>query len=155
MSQQTPHGNIDQSYLGRKNDYLYRVSTKSLIRNEAGLVLVVKELGRAWWDLPGGGMDHDETIKSALSRELYEEVCLEGDFAYKIIAVDEPAYLPNANVFQVRLIFEVFPERLPSKAGADADEIAYIHPEAFKDASNEVEKKIYEYVIEASFKESS
>lgn len=69
-----PHGIIDQSELGRKTDYLYRVSIKGLIRNSKDEVLVVKEAGRTWWDLPGGGMDHDEDIKSALAREMHEEV---------------------------------------------------------------------------------
>lgn len=58
----TPHGNINQSALGRKNDYLYRLSLKGLVVNDNGEVLVVKETGRTWWDLLGGGMDHGETI---------------------------------------------------------------------------------------------
>ena len=40
-----------------KRDYLYRVSIKALIYNDAGQILVVKEDGRPLWDLPGGGMD--------------------------------------------------------------------------------------------------
>ena len=78
-----PHGIIDQSELGRKTDYLYRVSIKGLIRDTNGQVLVVKETGRTWWDLPGGGMDHDESIKSALAREMHEEVGLTGVLVIK------------------------------------------------------------------------
>ena len=63
----------------RRTDYLYRISLKGLIRNDAGEVLVVKEAGRDWWDLPGGGMDHGEDIKFALAREMKEEVNMEGD----------------------------------------------------------------------------
>ncbi|OYX43795.1 hypothetical protein B7Y94_01085 [Candidatus Saccharibacteria bacterium 32-49-12] len=140
-----PHGIIDQSELGRKNDYLYRVSIKGLIRNPDGKVLVVKEAGRTWWDLPGGGMDHDENIKSALAREMHEEVGLIGNFTYKVIAVDNPGFLSHENVWQLRLIFEVVPETLPSEAGNDADEIHYINPSELKDSEHSAERSVFEY----------
>lgn len=140
-----PHGIIDQSELGRKTDYLYRVSIKGLIRNTDGHVLVVKEAGRTWWDLPGGGMDHDESIKSALAREMYEEVGLTGDFSYKVIAVDNPGFLSHANVWQLRLIFEVVPEIFPTEAGNDADEIRYINPSELRDSEHSAERSVFEY----------
>lgn len=140
-----PHGIIDQSELGRKTDYLYRVSIKGLIRNTEGQVLVVKEAGRTWWDLPGGGMDHDESIKSALAREMHEEVGLTGDFSYKVIAVDNPGFLSHANVWQLRLIFEVVPEIFPTEAGNDADEIRYINPSELRDSEHSAERSVFEY----------
>lgn len=139
------HGIIDQSELGRKNDYLYRVSIKGLIRNEKGEVLVVKESGRTWWDLPGGGMDHDESIKSALAREMHEEVGLSGDFTYKVIAVENPGFLTHANVWQLRLIFEVMPDILPSEAGDDADEINFINPAELNNSEHSAERSVYKY----------
>ena len=140
-----PHGIIDQSELGRKTDYLYRVSIKGLIRNTDGQVLVVKEAGRTWWDLPGGGMDHDESIKSALAREMHEEVGLTGDFSYKVITVDNPGFLSHANVWQLRLIFEVVPETFPTEAGNDADEIRYINPSELRDSEHSAERSVFEY----------
>ena len=140
-----PHGIIDQSELGRKTDYLYRVSIKGLIRNTDGQVLVVKEAGRTWWDLPGGGMDHDESIKSALAREMYEEVGLTGDFTYRVIAVDNPGFLSHANVWQLRLIFEVVPETFPTEAGNDADEIRYMNPSELRDSEHSAERSVFEY----------
>ena len=140
-----PHGAIDQSMHNRKNDYLYRVSMKSVITNQKGEVLVVKESGRTWWDLPGGGMDHGENIKSAIARELKEEVGLVGNFTHNIIDVEDPVHLNNANVLQVRLIFSVLPEVLPIKPGDEADEIMYIRPEELKDSDNSIERKVYEY----------
>ena len=86
MNDQVIHGVIDQSHLNRKTDYLFRISIKGLIVNDRGEVFVVKETGRTWWDLPGGGMDHGEDIQKALSREMYEEVRLEGEFGYRVIA---------------------------------------------------------------------
>lgn len=64
---------------------------RSLMKNDAGEVLVVKESGRTWWDLPGGGMDRNESIKGAIARELHEEVGFTGNFSYQVIAVEEPA----------------------------------------------------------------
>lgn len=145
MRNKHPHGLIDQSALGRKDDYLYRVSIKGLIMNNKGEVLVVKEAGRTWWDLPGGGMDHEEDIKTAIARELKEEVNLEGEFTYRVIDVDNPIYLENANVYQVRLIFQVVPEIMQFSAGVDADEISYMNIDALKNSDNPVERKVYEY----------
>lgn len=56
------------------NDSLYRISLKCLIKNNDGKILVVKESGREFWDLPGGGVEYGEGILSAVARELKEEV---------------------------------------------------------------------------------
>lgn len=57
------HGVIKHPNSPRPTDYLFRVSLKCVIRNDAGEVLAVKEVGRDFWDLPGGGMDHGESIQ--------------------------------------------------------------------------------------------
>ncbi len=143
--QKIQHGVIDQSASNRKTDYLYRVSVKALIRDSEGKVLVVKEDGKSWWDLPGGGMDHGDDIGPAIKRELQEEIGLSSEFQYRIIAVEDPAHLEFAGLLQVRIIFEVVPELLPSEQGTDADAMEYIDPDVFKDSKNPIEKKIYEY----------
>ena len=56
-----------------KNAY-YRVSVKAKIKQN-NKILLVKEAGKKW-DLPGGGLEHDETIEEALKRELKEEIGL-------------------------------------------------------------------------------
>ncbi|MBP9667651.1 NUDIX hydrolase [Candidatus Saccharibacteria bacterium] len=146
-SSKFPHGVIDQHHLNRKNDYLFRISMKSLIKDESGKVLVVKESGRTWWDLPGGGMDHDESIKDAVARELHEEVGLTGDFTYKVIHVEEPSFLEHANVWQVCMIFQVKPENMIFVAGEDGDETLFIDPEDLKSSDSLVERKVYEYSL--------
>lgn len=145
MTKQNSLGVIDQKKVNRRIDYLYRISLKNLIRNEKGEVLVVKETGRDWWDLPGGGMDHGEDLEASIAREMKEEVNLEGPFTNKIISIDEPAYLQAHNFWQVRLIFELKPEHMKFSPGEDGDEVEFIDPINFKDSSSEVERRIYKY----------
>lgn len=144
MSEQNSLGTIDHT-TGRKTDYLYRVSMKGLVRNENGEVLVVKETGRDWWDLPGGGMDHGEDIKQAIAREMKEEVNLVGDFTSNIISVDDPSFLEKHNMWQVRLIYVIVPKNPTFSPGEDADEVAFINPELFKSSEKEAERRIYTY----------
>lgn len=129
---------------GRK-DYLFRVSLKSVIFNEAGDVLVVKENGRDWWDIPGGGIDHGESVEEALARELREEVSLVGDFAYEAILTEDPKYLSNHNLYQMRIIFLVKPTLLKFVPGDDSDEAMFIDPIKFKESELITERKVYEY----------
>ena len=150
MSEQSSLGIITHDVSQRKTDYLYRISIKSLIKDAHGKVLVVKETGRDWWDLPGGGMDHGEDITTVIAREMKEEVNLEGEFTYQIISVDEPAYLENHDFWQVRLIFKVHPRNMIFSAGEDGDEIAFIAPEEFQHSSSDTERRIYKYAAIAN-----
>lgn len=140
-----PFGVISHDASTRRDDYLYRISLKCLVRNQNGEVLVVKETGREWWDLPGGGMDHGETIQSAIAREMKEEVNLRGDFTYRIIEVDEPALLQMHNFWQLRLVFEVIPSSMSFSPGEDGDEVMFVHPAIFKDSENKTEQRIFHY----------
>ena len=55
------------------DDCLYRVAIRVLIVQD-DKVLLVKENSDMWWALPGGGVDHDETVESSLVREVEEEL---------------------------------------------------------------------------------
>jgi len=55
------------------DDCLYRVAIRVLIV-QGDKVLLVKEAGDDWWALPGGGVDHGETVESTLVREVEEEL---------------------------------------------------------------------------------
>jgi ADP-ribose pyrophosphatase YjhB (NUDIX family) len=134
-----------EAHSTRPTDFLYRISLKCLVRNHKGEVLVVKERGEDCWDLPGGGMDHGEDFKTAIAREMEEEVSLKGTFTFKIIAVDEPARLREHNFWQVRLIFEVKPHTMLFSAGADSEEIAFMDPRVFRDSMSTVERRIHSF----------
>jgi 8-oxo-dGTP pyrophosphatase MutT (NUDIX family) len=145
MSPEVIFGVVPHQEAKRRTDFLYRISLKCLVINQKGEVLVVKESGRDWWDLPGGGMDHGESIKSAITREVKEEVGLHGDFNYRIIAVEEPALLRPQNFWQMRLIFAVTPHSFALQPADDGDEVAFIDPHVFKKSANKTERLIYDY----------
>lgn len=51
----------------------YRVSVKALIFDGQNRILLFQARdGR--WELPGGGLEHGETLEQGLTRELYEEM---------------------------------------------------------------------------------
>ena len=87
-------------------------------------------------------MDHGEDIKTAIAREMKEEVNLTGDFSYKIVHVDDPAELKNAKVLQVRLIFVIRPEVMEFSPGDDGDEIIFMSLERLK----EIDGPKYDYL---------
>lgn len=126
-----------------QNDHLIRVSLKAVILNQQGQVLVVKESGRDWWDIPGGGIDHGETIREALTRELVEEVSLKGDFEYKALLAEDPRYLRGLNLYQMRITFLVKPESMVFAPGEDADEVQFVDADSFKDSELWSERQIY------------
>lgn len=51
-------------------------ATLAVCRNDSGEILMVqegKEHVRELWDFPGGGLEHDESVKQCVERELKEE----------------------------------------------------------------------------------
>lgn len=60
-------------HLNEIDDCLYRVAARVLIvQNDK--VLLVKEVDGDWWALPGGGIDHGESVELAVAREVEEEL---------------------------------------------------------------------------------
>ena len=109
-------------------DYLYRISIKAVIYNDAGEVLVVKEHGLNW-GLPGGGMEFGETFQQALARELAEEVGYTGAFTYDVIDTADPIHLEKWDVQQVWVVCHVKPDAFDFAVGPDADDMRFIDPE--------------------------
>lgn len=85
--------NIDPR-LNDIDDCLYRVAIRVLIVQN-NKVLLVKEADDDWWALPGGGIDHGETIEASLVREVEEELGVPAD---KVSSDFEIVYYNIGNV---------------------------------------------------------
>lgn len=64
----------------------YRVATRAVIFNEKKELLVFKNK-HGIWELPGGGLEHDETLEENLSREIREEIGAELESVGRILAL--------------------------------------------------------------------
>ena len=115
-----------------RSDYLYRISLKALIYNNTGQILVVKEINRTYWDLPGGGMDFGETIESSLKRELYEEVGYKGGLRYQLFDASDEIYIERIDANQICFSCRVWTGNFDFSAGVDADEVMFMDPEELR-----------------------
>ena len=122
-----------------KRDYLYRISIKALIYNDVGQILVVKEIDRTYWDLPGGGMDFGETIESSLKRELHEEVGYKGDLRYQLFDASDEMYIERIDANQICFYCRVWPENFDFTPGEEGDEVMFINPEELLLQKSEVD----------------
>ncbi len=59
--------------LNEVDDCLYRVAVRFFVMNNDKVLLIYESEGD-WWALPGGGIDHGETVEVAMYRELEEEL---------------------------------------------------------------------------------
>ncbi len=115
------------TFVSKHPDTIYRVGIKAVIKDESGRVLSVHDTGSEdMWSLPGGGLDHGDSQKEALARELREEIDYEGDFDMEY--VDTCIYASNAiGAYVLYLIFEVtLKDEYTPRAGVDAKEVAYL-----------------------------
>lgn len=56
------------------DDCLYRVAVRALVMQDNKILLVKEFDSGKWWAVPGGGVDHGETMRSSLLREIEEEL---------------------------------------------------------------------------------
>ena len=136
-----------------KRDYLYRVSIKALIYNDAGQILVVKEDGRPLWDLPGGGMDYGETFESALKRELYEEVGYKGNLRYQLFDASDEIYIERIDANQICFSCRVWTENFDFAPGEEGDEVTFIDPEELLLQKSEVDAPARAYKVHAKWQQ--
>lgn len=74
-----------------------RVSTKALIlRDNAILLVEYDDESGLHYNMPGGGVEPDETLEEALKREVIEETCAEVEIGRPLIITE---YEPKRNAF--------------------------------------------------------
>ena len=85
-------------------DDFYRMSSHAVIQNEFGQILLLKSnYADAAWGLPGGGLDHGETIHQALYRECFEELGCHVDIEYLSGAYFHANVNAHAFIFKCKL----------------------------------------------------
>jgi 8-oxo-dGTP pyrophosphatase MutT (NUDIX family) len=122
----------------------YRVSIKAIIKNDAGEVLVTKENDYAW-SFPGGGLEHGESDREALARELYEEVRISDEFSAYSIGT-EAVYVDHLDTWVLWIFYEVnLPDGFYYENGDDIIETSFKHPNEFKGSTNKWEQLVYKW----------
>lgn len=95
------------SRLNDIDDCLYRVAAR-VLAVQSDKVLLVREKDDKWWALPGGGVDHGESIESTLIREVKEEL---GVPSHKVSSDFQIVYYNIGNVVngvpRMNLFFKV------------------------------------------------
>ena len=134
-------------------DCLYRISLKALIYNDAGQILVVKEIDRTYWDLPGGGMDFGETIESSLKRELYEEVGYRGGLRYQLFDASDEMYIERIDANQICFYCRVWPDNFDFIPGEEGDEVKFVDPEELLLQKSEVDASARAYAAHVKWQE--
>ena len=127
----------------------FRVSLKAVIENHKGEILCVKEAGSEW-TLPGGGLDHGETVEQGLRRELFEEVALDQDESFTLTPVGHDVmWVESRKAWQLWVIFRVSFDEIPLfSRGVDTDDIAFINPRTFADSPWRAQQLIYKWLVD-------
>ena len=136
---------------GNYPDAFYRVSLKAVIRNDKQQVLCVTESERDFWELPGGGIDHGETIQQGLARELKEEIGYTGDFTYAYTDAT-PLFEDLSGRCVMYIAFDVIlanPEGI--SCGEDVFQMEYKDPAQFKDVDYRGGQMIYKHAVDHNF----
>jgi ADP-ribose pyrophosphatase YjhB (NUDIX family) len=76
---------MDLATLSKLPSPFYRVTVKALIFDDQNRLLVgLGEEDSEGWEMPGGGLEHDESIEECVKRELEEELGAEVESVGKI-----------------------------------------------------------------------
>lgn len=95
---------------GKYPNTFYRVFIKAIIRNSKNEVLVVKE-HQDKWELPGSGLDQNESIHDCIKRELRKELNITNAFTESFNKI-ETQYMPSRpdkelDLWKMSIYFEV------------------------------------------------
>lgn len=123
---------------------IYRVVAKALITDEENKILVVKE-GQDFWSLPGGGLEHGESAKDCLVREIKEEIGIDAVKVDEII-YSTNAYLDKRDIWMTWIVYRAEIDSSDFVLGDNVTDVRYIDIAEIKDSTDLLEKLIVETV---------
>jgi 8-oxo-dGTP diphosphatase len=82
----------------------HRVGAFAVIFDDAGRVLVSRRVDSGWFNLPGGGVDPDETMPEGLAREVREETGLEVEVGRLVGVYSKPQKHELVLCFEARVV---------------------------------------------------
>jgi 8-oxo-dGTP pyrophosphatase MutT (NUDIX family) len=117
-----------------------RIATRAVIVNSDGKVLIIRESGKyvegnnvGRYDFPGGRVELNEDIQTALLREVKEECGLDVDISRAIFVGEWNPTINNVHLKIRGTFFQCIPKNLDVALGSDHDDYEWIYP---KDAEN-------------------
>ncbi len=121
-----------------------RATIKAIIRDKSNKVLVVKEASD-FIDLPGGGIDHGESLEKAMARELAEEIDYHDTFTMDLIGV-EVLERRDGNGYVLFVVYDVQLQKpyTPTN-GIDSTEVLFVDPYKYGDRTDRSLQMIYKY----------
>lgn len=78
---------------------VWRPGAYGILTNEKGEWFLVEPMWAKEWDLPGGGIELEESVREGLVREFYEET------GHKVHVLGEPLHLGESRFFHEKLGF--------------------------------------------------
>ena len=124
---------------------IYRVVAKALITDATGKILVVKE-GQDFWSLPGGGLEHGESTKDCLQREINEEIGI-NDVLIDEIVYSTNVYLDQRDIWMTWIVYKAKIDSLDFVFGDGVTDAKYIDINEIRDSTDLLEKLIVETVL--------
>jgi 8-oxo-dGTP diphosphatase len=86
------------------NSAPFRIGVFALIFDEDQRVLLARRRDIDWWNLPGGGVEHGETVEQAVRREVREETGLEVEVNYLVGVYSKPQKQEVVLTFNCRTV---------------------------------------------------
>ena len=73
-----------------RNSAAFRIAVSALLFDEQQRILLAHRRDIDWWNLPGGGMELDETVEEAVKREVLEETGLKVEIEQLVGVYSKP-----------------------------------------------------------------
>ncbi len=131
------------SQYGKYPDAFYRVTAKAIVKDDRGFVLAVWDKD-GFWNIPGGGIDHGDTVEGAMARELEEELGYKGEMSVTYSGI-LTYHSPGSAYCLMHIFYDVKLPGYSGGTGRDATTAEFIDPVQFKNSSLIAHQFIYKF----------